>query len=378
MARVFIGVGSNIDPEANVPRSLFLLRRRVRLRAVSTVYRTRPEGGEEQPPYYNCVVEAETEIPPAELKRTVLRPIEAQLGRTRGPDPYAARTCDLDLLLYDDLVLRAEGLIIPDEHLTERPYLVEAVLELAPRMVVPGAGVPLAQAAQAAAKTPRARAAEWAGATEAAAPAPLVPLREFTERLRKEIFMAVDTEKVERLVKELLLALGEDPEREGLLNTPGRVARSFAFLASGYSEELRKTMGSAYFTERTDSMVIIRDIEMYSLCEHHLLPFYGRCHIGYLAREKVAGCSKLARIVDMYSRRLQIQERLTEQISHAVQDVLDAAGVGVMIEAHHLCMMMRGVQKQNSRFVTSSLLGVFRQPEFRSEFYSMVRREATP
>ena len=154
--------------------------------------------------------------------------------------------------------------------------------------------------------------------------------------------MAVDTRKIEALVRELIIALGEDPEREGLLKTPARVARSFEFLASGYSEELRTTMGSAYFSEKTDSMVIIRDIEMYSLCEHHLLPFFGRCHIGYLAREKVAGCSKLARIVDMYARRLQIQERLTEQISHAMKDVLNASGVGVMIEAHHLCMMMRG------------------------------------
>ena len=357
MPRVFISVGSNIDPEANVARSLHLLARRVRLRSISTVYLTMPEGAREQARYYNCVVEAESELPPAQLKLEVLRPIELELGRARGADPYASRPCDLDILLYDELVLRTEEVTIPDPHLTERPYLLRAVLELAPGLILPGTGMALAEAAPSAVQTP------------------LVALRKYSSRLRKEIFMAVDTKKIEGLVRELLIAIGEDPEREGLLNTPSRVARSFAFLASGYSEEVRTTMGSAYFTEQTDSMVIVRDIEMYSLCEHHLLPFYGRCHIGYLAREKVAGCSKLARIVDMFARRLQIQERLTEQISHAVKDVLDAAGVGVMIEAHHLCMMMRGVQKQNSNLVTSSLLGSFREPDFRSEFYSLVRRE---
>jgi GTP cyclohydrolase I len=352
-------VGSNIDPEANVERCLLLLSRRVRIRGLSTVYQTPAEGGREQPSYLNCVVEAETGLPPARLKREVLRAIEGELGRTRGDDPYASRPCDLDILLYDELALRTPEVSIPDPHLLERPYLGRAVLELAPEVKLPG-GQPLRHAIRG-----------WGAMA-------LVPLPELTARLRKEIVMAVDTVKIEGLIRELLAAIGEDPSREGLRNTPARVARSFAFLASGYGEEVRTTMGSAYFTEQTDSMVIVRDIEMYSLCEHHLLPFYGRCHIGYLAREKVAGCSKLARIVDMFARRLQIQERLTEQISHAVKDALDAAGVGVMIEAHHLCMMMRGVQKQNSKLVTSSLLGVFREPEFRSEFYSLVRREGTP
>ncbi len=366
MPRVFIGVGSNIDPQANVERSLLLLARRVRICGLSTVYLTSPEGGRQQPPYFNCVVEVETELPPARLKVEVLRSIEQELGRTRGPDPYASRPCDLDILLYDELAQRTREVTIPDPHLLKRPYLIRGILELAPGILLPD-GTPLAQAAVTRGEAP-------AGGRSVVPP---VPLLELTGRMRKEIVMAVDTQKVEGLIRELLVALGEDPKREGLVNTPSRVARSFSFLASGYSEEPRTTMGTAYFTEQTDSMVIIRDIEMYSLCEHHLLPFYGRCHIGYLAREKVAGCSKLARIVDMYARRLQIQERLTEQISHAVKDVLDAAGVGVMIEAHHLCMMMRGVQKQNSKFVTSSLLGVFREPEYRSEFYSLVRREAS-
>ncbi len=185
----------------------------------------------------------------------------------------------------------------------------------------------------------------------------------------------MDAERVKGLIRELLVEIGEDPEREGLVETPKRIAKALEFLTSGYREDAQKLIGSACFTEQTNSMVIIRDIELYSLCEHHMLPFFGRCHIGYIPRGKVPGCSKLARIVDMYARRLQIQERLTEQISYAVRDAISAVGVGVMIEAHHLCMMMRGVQKQNSMLVTSSLLGVFHDvPETRHEFLSLATR----
>jgi GTP cyclohydrolase I len=185
----------------------------------------------------------------------------------------------------------------------------------------------------------------------------------------------MNTDKIKDLIRELLIEIGENPDREGLVETPRRIAQALEFLTSGYREEPRRLIGGACFSEETNSMVIIRDIELYSLCEHHMLPFFGRCHIGYMPKSKVPGCSKLARIVDMYARRLQIQERLTEQISFAVRDAIDATGVGVMIEAHHLCMMMRGVQKQNSMFVTSSLLGVFRDiPETRQEFLSLIGR----
>jgi GTP cyclohydrolase IA len=188
----------------------------------------------------------------------------------------------------------------------------------------------------------------------------------------------MDTEKVKGLVRELLVEIGENPDREGLVQTPRRVAQALEYLTSGYREDAQKLIGGALFAEKTNSMVVIRDIEIYSLCEHHMLPFFGRCHIGYLTKDKVPGCSKLARIVDMYARRLQIQERLTEQISYAVRDSIDAVGVGVMIEAHHLCMMMRGVEKQNSKLVTSSLLGVFHDvPETRHEFLSLVSRPRT-
>jgi GTP cyclohydrolase I len=182
-------------------------------------------------------------------------------------------------------------------------------------------------------------------------------------------------EKLQRLVRQILVELGEDPAREGLERTPRRVAEALRFLTSGYTIDSRKLINGAIFTQRTNSMVICKNIEVYSLCEHHMLPFFGRCHIGYIPSGRVFGLSKLARVVDMYARRLQLQERLTEQISEEIMGSIDAVGVGVMIEAQHLCMMMRGVEKQNSIMVTSSVLGQFRESvATREEFLALVGR----
>jgi len=190
--------------------------------------------------------------------------------------------------------------------------------------------------------------------------------------------MSGNSEKIQNLVRELLVELGEDPRREGLIDTPKRVAAALAYLTSGYQADVDKLINQACFAQETTSMVVVKDIEMYSMCEHHMLPFYGRCHIGYIPRGRVFGISKLARLVDMFSRRLQIQERLTEQIAYAIKDSINADGVGVMIEARHLCMMMRGVEKQNSMFVTSAVLGVFRtNPATREEFLSIINRPRT-
>ena len=189
--------------------------------------------------------------------------------------------------------------------------------------------------------------------------------------------MEPDIGRIEPLVRQLLVELGEDPDREGLVNTPARVAKALAFLTHGYHVDPRTVINDALFTQTTSSMVIVKDIELYSLCEHHMLPFFGRCHIGYIPNGKVFGVSKLARLVDLYARRLQLQERLTEQISEVVMRESGAKGVGVMIEARHLCMMMRGVEKQNSTMVTSSVLGVFReQLATREEFLTLVGRRA--
>jgi len=185
--------------------------------------------------------------------------------------------------------------------------------------------------------------------------------------------MNVDLARIEALTRELLLAIGEDPDREGLVRTPKRVAEAWRFLTSGNRVDMRKLINDAIFTQATNSMVIVKNIEVYSLCEHHLLPFFGRCHIGYIPTGKVFGVSKLARLVDMFARRLQLQERLTEQVSQAIMDEIDAKGVGVMMEARHLCMMMRGVEKQNSVMVTSSVLGTFRESQAtREEFLSLI------
>ena len=190
--------------------------------------------------------------------------------------------------------------------------------------------------------------------------------------------MAVDLKKIENLTRELLIAIGEDPDREGLVKTPSRVAKALEFLTSGYRADLGRVINDAVFTQTTNSMVIVKNIEVYSMCEHHMLPFYGRCHIGYLPTGKVFGVSKLARLVDMFARRLQLQERLTEQVSQAIMETIGATGVGVMIEARHLCMMMRGVEKQNSVMVTSSVLGSFRESQAtREEFLSLIGSRPT-
>ena len=172
--------------------------------------------------------------------------------------------------------------------------------------------------------------------------------------------MDVTIGKIEIQVRELLVEIGEDPKREGLVKTPQRVAQALKFLTSGYRTDPVRLINGAIFTQETNSMVIVKNIELYSLCEHHMLPFFGRCHIGYLPNGRVFGVSKLARLVDMHARQLQLQERLTEQISQEVMDSIGAKGVGVIIEAKHLCMMMRGVEKQNSVMITSSVLGDFR------------------
>jgi len=179
--------------------------------------------------------------------------------------------------------------------------------------------------------------------------------------------------EVAALVRKLLTELGEDPARDGLRDTPDRVARSLAFLTAGYGTDPRDVVGDALFEAEYDEMVVLRNVEVYSLCEHHLLPFFGRCQIAYLPGRKIVGLSKLARLAEVYARRLQVQERLTTEIANAINDILEPRGVGVVIEAQHLCMMMRGVEKQESLAVTSCMLGRFRtDARTRSEFLSLI------
>jgi GTP cyclohydrolase I len=186
------------------------------------------------------------------------------------------------------------------------------------------------------------------------------------------------TDSLEAHVRAILVALGEDPDREGLENTPARVAKAWTFLTGGYREDPDKIINGALFTEDYQEMIVEKDIDFYSLCEHHMLPFHGKAHVGYIPRKKIVGVSKLARLVDAYARRLQVQERLTNQIAHTIMDRINPLGAAVVMEAEHMCMRMRGVQKQNSTIVTSALLGAFRtQEKTRAEFMNLIRGHAS-
>ena len=179
---------------------------------------------------------------------------------------------------------------------------------------------------------------------------------------------------MQELIRDLLIRLGEDPTREGLIKTPERVDKSLRFLTSGYSRTLEEVVNGAVFEASSDDMIIVKDIEFFSMCEHHMLPFFGRCHVGYIPRKKIIGVSTVARIVDMFAQRLQIQERLTRQVADAMLETLDAEGVGVIVEARHLCMQMRGVEKQNSEMSTSCMLGSFRdEAPTRAEFMRLIK-----
>jgi GTP cyclohydrolase I len=185
-------------------------------------------------------------------------------------------------------------------------------------------------------------------------------------------------ETIADLVRKMLALIGEDPNREGLRRTPERFEKAFRYLTSGYRQDPEKLLNGAMFSVCYDNMVVVKDIELYSLCEHHLLPFFGKCHVAYIPNKKVVGLSKIARLVNMYARRLQIQERLTSQIAQAIQENLAPEGVGVVVEARHLCMVMRGVEKQHSAAMTSAMLGAFREnKQTRDEFLSLINHGKT-
>jgi GTP cyclohydrolase I len=182
--------------------------------------------------------------------------------------------------------------------------------------------------------------------------------------------------ELQRLVRRQIELAGEDPDREGLQRTPRRVAEAYKFLTRGYTEDPKRVLNDALFEATSDEMVIVKDIDFFSLCEHHMLPFFGKCHVAYLPKKKVVGLSKIPRLVDVYARRLQVQERMTQEIASTLMELIGAGGVGVVVEAQHLCMMMRGVEKQNSYAITSAMLGSFRDDaRTRSEFLDLIRHK---
>jgi GTP cyclohydrolase I len=199
------------------------------------------------------------------------------------------------------------------------------------------------------------------------------------EAVLKMMQPKLDEESIASLMKKMLLKIGEDPSREGLVRTPERAEKAFRFLTSGYDTDIASIVNGALFSEKCDEMVVVKDIEFFSMCEHHLLPFFGKMHVAYLPKDKIIGLSKIPRIVDTFARRLQIQERLTQQVAKTIEEVLEPRGVGVICEARHFCMMMRGVEKQQSGTVTSAMLGGFRErKETRDEFLSLVAHKNHP
>jgi GTP cyclohydrolase I len=368
--QVLVALGSNIDREKNLPRAMELLRRdsRWRVLAESPVYETPAIGGNPQPDYFNAAALLETTLSPEDLRRA-LRRIEARLGRVRTADKFAPRTIDLDIVFVRDKQLTLDGSFLPDPAIPDHPHLALPLADIAPDWIFPETGLTLKQIAERMDPS----ATEIRQMTAKTRPAIKMMSHYGTDR----IFEAEDNEiydpEFEELIRQILVRIGEDPEREGLNRTPLRVAKAYDFLTSGYTTTVAEVVNNAIFTDGCDEMVIVKDIEFYSMCEHHMIPFFGRVHVGYLPKGKVIGLSKIARIVDVFARRLQIQERMTNQVADAMVDILSPMGVGVVVEASHLCMMMRGVQKQNSSTITSAMRGLFKKDaRTRAEFMNLI------
>ena len=361
-----ISIGSNIEREKHLPEAVRLLRRHraIDVMEVSRVFES-PSigGGAEAPDFYNVAVRICTGLEPKEL-RDELRHIEGVLGRIRTEDLNAPRTIDLDIAYYEDVAVTDNAMTIPDPDTLISPHVAVPVADLAPGWVHP-------ETSQ--------TAYEIASRLDTSAIRPVSGFRvsmpsgatDDWDGDRSEVY----SPKYEAMVREQLLELGEDPEREGLLKTPLRVAKAMDYMTSGYSTSLDEIVNNAVFeSEGADEIVLVKDIEFYSMCEHHMLPFFGTAAIAYLPDKHIIGLSKLARITDLYARRLQVQERLTNQVADAVQDVLSPHGVAVVMEGRHLCMMMRGVQKQDSSTITSAMLGTFKSDaRTRSELLDLIR-----
>lgn len=360
--------GSNLDKERCLPESIRKLRRLpgVTVREVSTCYESASVGGpQDAPDFYNAAVLVTTTLDPESL-RDALHGIEDELGRERSDDPNAPRTSDLDIIYYGDVVKEFDGWELPDADAESAAHIAVPIAEIAPRLAHPVSGHTTVEIA----KVLRTGDVDVKPNTAIKLSTP------YTTRAVPDFddLEGVYAPRLEAIVREQLIEIGEDPEREGLQRTPLRVAKAMDFLTSGYTSSVEEVVNDAIFdAEGASEMVVVRDVEYYSMCEHHMLPFFGTATVSYLPKGKIIGLSKIARIVDVYARRLQVQERLTNQVADAMSDVLDPHGVGVVMQGKHLCMMMRGVQKQESNMVTSAMRGTFvSDARTRSEFLSLV------
>ena len=364
---VVISLGSNIERERHIPEAIRRLRRhqRIDVTGVSRVFESESVGANAAPPFFNAAVVACTDMEPDEL-RDALRRIEADLGRVRTDDPNEPRTIDLDITYYGDLVANFGEWQVPDPHAAAAPHVAIPVADVTPEWVHPQQGSTAYQLA-----------AAIDGAEDLVRPVTAIQLSTPYQSRGPRDFDEVGevyAPHFEGLVREQLLEIGEDPGREGLVRTPLRVAKAMDFLTGGYSMSLEEVVNNAVFdSEGAEEMVLVKGVEFYSMCEHHMLPFFGKASVAYLPSKHIIGLSKIARIVDLFSRRLQVQERLTNQVADAIEEILSPHGVAVVIEGKHLCMMMRGVQKQDSSMVTSAMRGTFQDDaRTRAEFMELL------
>ena len=365
-AKAIVSIGSNIERERNLPEAIRLLRRapHITVEKVSRFYESPSVGGPKgAPDFFNAAALICTELAPVDL-RMALRSIERELDRERTDDPDAPRTIDLDIAYFGDVEIDHDGWVLPDPLAGTAPHVAVPIAEIAPEWVHPNDG-----------RTTK-EIAEQVGLGEVRIVMAIHLSTPYSPRAPEDFDDVADVyaPKFEGLVREQLLEIGEDPDREGLQRTPLRVAKAMDFLTSGYSTSLEEVVNNAVFdAEGAEEMVLVKDIEFYSMCEHHMLPFFGKAAVAYLPKGKIIGLSKVARIVDVFARRLQVQERLTNQVGDALTEILDPYGVAVVMEGRHLCMMMRGVQKQESAMITSAMRGTFKDdPRTRNEFLDLV------
>lgn len=363
---VILVLGSNIERERHVPEAIRLLRRHrgIEVLRVSRFFESPSAGGpEDAPDFFNAAVLACTSLEPKEL-RDELHYLEEVLGRERSGDVNAPRTIDIDIAHYGQEAIVFEDWSLPDPATLSAPHVAVPVADVAPDWKHPETG---------------ATAYDIVAAMDTSAVRPVHSIQLAAPHVARgpadwDDHAEVYAPRLEALVRQQLIEVGEDPDREGLLRTPLRVAKAVDFLTSGYATSLEDVVNNAIFdAEGADEMVLVKDVEFYSMCEHHMLPFFGKAAVAYLPSSKIIGLSKLARIVDLYARRLQVQERLTNQIADAVDEILSPHGVAVVIRGQHFCMMMRGVQKQESSTVTSAMRGTFKSDaRTRSELLDLI------
>lgn len=405
MNDAYIFIGSNIEREKNYPEAVQRLRALGKLVAVSPVYDTTAiGGGENAPRFYNGAVWLQTSLAPHAL-RNALREIEHTMGRVRTADKYAPRPIDLDLVLYGEVTLDDGELKLPDPDLFERGFMARALAHLNPDYVIPPDGPTLAELAcrlrgrpgdmvevpdatvqieSFVVKSPQERlvmseqnAFSPRGFSNQEWGTPMPDLENSRPLPDLRVAPDADTDPahaaIAEAVRTILYHVGEDPTRQGLLKTPERVARAYDELLEGYHVDPVALVNGAFFETEYHDMVVVKDIEFFSLCEHHMLPFFGHVHVAYIPEGQVLGLSKIPRIVEMYARRLQLQEKMTHEIADFIRDLLQPRGVAVIVTGSHMCSMMRGVNKPDTKMLTQVMYGAFRDREVRDQLNDRLR-----